>query len=382
MFDVKSNLGRAAVVLKQPVVRLLFAYPWSGKASILRLEEECRKPGSWRWIAVALFLAVCLSLLGGLVASFTGSYYFSLVSHIYHRDGLVYLWPPLLVFALEIVSVLGVAYAIAYWLERWHDYASAKWAWLSFVVTAGVVTAAMHLALYASSWLPGQLLPNGWYSSTAFSVIVGICAFAIIFGSLGIYLSVALHKVKRLAHPNFYEQYRVPIGLALSITWICFMLVPSAFLQSFHAVRGDPAKRDAVWKLPTLGMTLIGCDVVEKSLACSFALAPDNLPDLVVAGRWRSFGAGENTRAWVAWEAIPEPRSSVATVSIQPGKILDLTLRAGRDEVCGQVAQGKARLQFQARARGTTPPFNERQLLPLSVINAETFAQELIEVCG
>jgi hypothetical protein len=382
MFDVKNMLARAASLLQAPVVRLLFVYPWSGKVSILRLEEACRKPGSRPGIVFAIFLAVCLSLLGGLLASFSAPFYFSLVSQIYHRDGLAYLWQPLAVLALVTVSIFGMAFLTADWLERWHDYASAKWAWFSFVVTAGVLTAAMHLALYVCARLPGYLLPDVLYSGTAFSLIVGICAFAIIAGSLAVFLSLVLGKVKQVVQPYFYEQHRLAIGLTLGVIWTCFLLVPSAFLQSLHAVRGDPAKLAPVWKLPTAGMTMIGCDAVDKSIVCAFTIASHNLPDLVVAGRWRSVNAGDNTAAWVGWDAIPAPGASAATVPILPGKVLDLTLRAGRDDVCRQAAQGKARLQFQARARGTTPPFNERQRLSLAVVNGETFTQELLEACG
>jgi MFS family permease len=364
------------------VVRLLFAYPWSGKVSILTLEEEGAKPGSSFLIVCAVALAVCLSSLSGLLASFSGNYYFSLVSQIYHRDGLFYLWQPLAVFLLEIVSVLVMAFLIAYRLERWHDYRAAKWVWFSFVVTAGVVTATMHLALFAWSWLPRFLAPNASYSSAAFSVsvIVGFSAFTIIFGSLYVFLTLALHKVKSLVQTHFYEQYRVPIGLALCIVWTCFLLGPSAIIQSLQAVHGDPAKRELLWKIQPVGMTMIGCDAVEKSLVCSFTIAPHELPDLVAAGRWRGFDGSESTHGWVAWEAVSDTHAS--TIAILPGKVLDLTLRAGRDDVCAQTAKGKARLHFQARARGTTPPFNERQRLPLVVTNAETFAQELMEMCG
>lgn len=382
MFDWKSILARGVPLLQQPLVRLLVVYPWSGKASILSLEEACRKPGSTFGIALLVTLAVCLSLLGGLLASFSGTFYFSLISQIYRRDGLLYLWQPLAVIFIEILSVLAMAFSTARWLDRWHDYAPAKWAWFSFVVTAGVLTTAMNVALYAGARILAYSAPFFLHSDTVIGVIAGCYAVVVIFGSLLVYLSLVLRKVKQVVQTSFYRQYWLPIVLALGVIWTCFLLGPTAFLQSLHSVRGDPAKREPVWKLPTVGMTMIGCDAADRTIVCAFTLAPDDLPDLVVMGRWHSFDAGESKKALVAWEVMPEPRRPGGTVSILPQRVLDIMLRVGREEVCLLTAQGKVQAQFRARARGTTPPFNERQRLPLVVVNAATFAQELSEVCS
>jgi hypothetical protein len=380
--DWKEAWKLVSSFLKPAAIWRLFAYPWTDKVTILELEAECEKSQRWLSVAAAVGLGMLAAFLSGVLTAPAGSFYFALVRQIVERDGIGYVAAPLAFLLLSILIAVGLIFWVANHFEKILGYGPAgKWAWFSFATAAGVTIALMHLAMYVFVRLLGYVAPYISYTSFASAALVFAVTFCLIAGSLLILVIYGYRKIKSLVQVALFGEYRLRIVLLLALVWAYVLIGSIGFVQSLHEVRGDPAKIGEFWKLPTVGMTMIGCDLSEKTVSCVFSAVTDELPDLILAGKWHSADGANSARQYVAWEPVSGSKPAEGTIAVSANAIFDITLRANKEDVCPQLGRNSQGFMFEARARGTTPPISERQKLLFQVINTKTFASELADIC-